>query len=71
MELDHIQGYHTVLISKICPYFAVLRLRKYYCPYSLFLRFIVICDLGPYLLWHNKFKYTQYLIDIQIISISS
>jgi len=27
------QGYHTVLISKICPYFAVLRLRKYNCPY--------------------------------------
>jgi len=23
------QDYHTVLISKICPYFAVLRLRKY------------------------------------------
>ena len=23
---------YTVLISKICPYFAVLRLRKYYCP---------------------------------------
>ena len=27
------QGYHTVLISKICPYFLVLRLRKHYCPY--------------------------------------
>jgi len=50
MELDYIQGYHTVLISKICPYFAVLRLRKYYCPYSLFLRFILICDLRPYFL---------------------
>jgi len=29
----HTQGYHTVLIYKICPYFAVLRLRKYNCPY--------------------------------------
>jgi len=27
------QGYHTVLISKICPYFAVLGLSKYNCPY--------------------------------------
>ena len=28
------QGYHTVLISKICPDFSLLRLRKCYCPYS-------------------------------------
>ena len=27
------QGYHIVLISKICPWFSVQRLRKYYCPY--------------------------------------
>jgi len=27
------QGYHTVLISKICPCLAVLRLWKYWCPY--------------------------------------
>jgi len=26
---SYMQGYHTVLISKICPYFAVLRLGKY------------------------------------------
>jgi len=71
MELDYIHGYHTVHISKICPYFAVLRLTKYCCPCSLFLRFILICDLRAYFLQHNKFKYTQYLIDIQTISISS
>jgi len=29
------QGYHTVIISKIYPYFSVLRLRKHYCPYFL------------------------------------
>jgi len=27
------QGYHTVLLSEICPCFAVLHLRKYNCPY--------------------------------------
>jgi len=27
------QGEHTVLISKICPYFEVLCLSKYYCPH--------------------------------------
>jgi len=30
---DYKQGYRIVLISKICPYFEVLRLRKYHCPY--------------------------------------
>jgi len=33
LSLGYIQGYHTVLISKIYHYFAVLRLRKYWCPY--------------------------------------
>jgi len=28
-KMAYIQGYHTVLKSKICPYFAVLRLRKH------------------------------------------
>jgi len=27
------QSYHTVHISRICPYFAVLCLTKYNCPY--------------------------------------
>ena len=36
-----IQHYHTVLISKICPYFEVLRLRKYYWPYILEMCLIV------------------------------
>jgi len=65
------QRYHTVLISKICPFFAVLRLKNVTvliskkCPYlrlaSLF--FLIFCSM-PIL---NK----QYLIDIQIIFISS
>jgi len=50
MELDYIQGCHTILISKICPNFAVLHLRKYYYPFSLFLSFILISDLDPYYL---------------------
>jgi len=29
----YIQGFHTVLISKICPYFESLHLRKNHCPY--------------------------------------
>jgi len=29
----YIQGYHTFLISKICPCFEVLGLRKFDCPY--------------------------------------
>jgi len=32
-KMAYMQGYHTVLTSKICPYFAVLRLRKHECPY--------------------------------------
>ena len=27
------QGYHTILISKICSYFEVLCVRKYHSPY--------------------------------------
>ena len=27
------QGCHNVLISKICPYFEGMCLRKYFCPY--------------------------------------
>jgi len=31
--IAYMQGYHTVLIYKICPYFPVVRLRKHFCPY--------------------------------------
>ena len=32
-SLAYQQGCHNVLISKLCPYFEGLRLRKYFCPY--------------------------------------
>jgi len=32
-KMGYNQGDPTVLISKICSYFEVLRLKKYYCPY--------------------------------------
>jgi len=32
-DMLYVQGDHTVLISNICPYFEVVCLRKYYCPY--------------------------------------
>ena len=40
------QGYHTVLISKICPYFAVsYKIYKIYCPYFLEMSIFATCVL--------------------------
>ena len=31
--ISYTQGFHAVLISKICPYFDRVHLGKYHCPY--------------------------------------
>ena len=62
------QGYHTILISKICPVFAVLHHRKCYCPSFLEMSLFMTCVL---IFCSITILNKQYLIDIQIISISS